>query len=170
MRSVVRARVAQAIEDNITRPVFFAVVLPPLVLWDWWQRRKMEQQPKTLEEAVVWLKNQLGAECAQLMELSEKDFASIHHSVGRRVRNELKLWDDPHPPLWHYFVNELKIDHPDDMSGLIMTTLHRHLNGKPLDIEAQVCKYHEYWAAFAGRNRCTFVPRRSWLLLPLRRS
>lgn len=114
----------------------------------------MDQQPKTLEEAVVWLEHRLVESPEALAEYRaapEDALAMYHHGLGRKVRNELKLWEEPHSPLWHHFVNELKIDHPDDMSSLIMTTLHRHLNGKLLDIAAQCCKFHEYWAAFSDR-------------------
>jgi hypothetical protein len=154
-RKDVLARVVREVEDRLYRPLFFAVVIPPALVWDWWTRRKMEQQPKTLEEAVEWLKQRLAGErqlLSEFMRAPERDMAVFHHGLGRKVRNELHLWDDPKPPLWHHFVDELNIDHPDDMSGLIMTTLHRHLNGRPLDIAAQCCRYHEYWAAFADRN------------------
>ena len=107
------------------------------------------------EVAVKVLPEQLAENPEALAEYrasAEDALAMYHHGLGRKVRNELKLWEEPHPPLWHHFVEELKIDHPDDMSSLIMTTLHRHLNGKPLDIAAQVCKFHEYWAAFSVRT------------------
>lgn len=150
----VLARVVREVEDRLYRPLFFAAVIPPALVWDWWTRRKMDQQPKTLEEAVAWLERELDpGDLRTFRSAPERDLARFHHNLGRGIRNRLNLWDDPKPPLWHHFVDELKIDHPDDMSGLIMTTLHRHLNGKPLDIAAQVCKYHEYWAAFAVHNQ-----------------
>ena len=150
----VRTKLAESFENRITRPVFFLVVLPPLIVWDWWMRDKevlpeplhkeryfglKPRQPRTLEEAVRWLEHQLGDMCAELKRAPEEGLSALHHSIGRHVRNELK------------------IDHPDDMSGLILTTLHRHLNGKPLDIEAQVCKYHEYWACYADQNRAVVI-------------
>lgn len=39
-RRSVFERVREAFEDRIYRPVFFAVVLPPILVWDWWQHRK----------------------------------------------------------------------------------------------------------------------------------
>ena len=58
--------------------------------------------------------------------------ATTHHSVGRWIRNQWGLWQGS--PLKEYFL-ELGVEHPDDMSGIIIRCFHRHLNGKPLDIE-----------------------------------
>jgi len=66
-----------------------------------------------------------------------------HNSLGRWLRNNWGLWKRE-GPLYEWFVC-LGLHHPDDMSGLILTSFWRHLNGKPLDIDSQVASYQKYW-------------------------
>lgn len=61
--------------------------------------------------------------------------ASTHHSVGRWIRNEWGLWTGSQ--LKDYFINK-GLQHPDDMSWIIIRAFHRHLNGLPLDIENEI--------------------------------
>ena len=61
--------------------------------------------------------------------------AETHHSVGLWIRNEWGLWKGS--PLKDYFI-QLGVTHPDDMSGIIIRCLHRHLNNKPLNLEEDV--------------------------------
>lgn len=63
---------------------------------------------------------------------------STHHSVGKWVRNEWGLWSGS--KLKDYFVN-LGVDHPDHMSGIIVLSFHRYLNGKPIELEKQIEDY-----------------------------
>jgi hypothetical protein len=37
------------------------------------------------------------------------------------------------------------IYHPDDMSGIILTSYHRYLNGQDIALEAQIKSYQDYW-------------------------
>lgn len=65
-----------------------------------------------------------------------------HHSLGRWLRNRWGLWSESDLKSW--FVAR-GIWHADDMSGIIMTSLHRALNGRPVDFDAQVQFFKEYW-------------------------
>lgn len=58
------------------------------------------------------------------------------------MRNNWGLWSGSR--LAKYF-NEMGIFHPDDMSGIILTSFHRHLNGKDLQLDQQIKYYQEYW-------------------------
>lgn len=109
--------------------------------------------PRNLEEAVAWLEAWLAnhASLLEFRDTPEEKLFRYHHGLGREVRNRFRLWHQERPALWHWFDSELKIDHPDDMSSIIITSLHRRLNGKPLDVAAQVCRFHEYWAAYSSR-------------------
>jgi hypothetical protein len=55
--------------------------------------------------------------------------------MGLTIRNCWGLWG--HSRLAKYF-NELGIDHPDDMSGIILTSLWRELNHLPMDLAGQI--------------------------------
>lgn len=100
-------------------------------------------EPKNLEEAMTWLAENL-RELGEFRTLPE-DQATFSVS-GRAVRNKLRLWQQPRPPIWHFFNDTYKTDHPDDISSIIVTSLHRKLNQRPLDVAAQVCRCHEHWA------------------------
>lgn len=76
--------------------------------------------------------------------MPEDDFsASAHHGFGRWIRNNWELWKGSRLSL--YFNNVLLITHPDDMSGIILDSYHRYLNGKELKLKEQVKYYHDYW-------------------------
>ena len=66
-----------------------------------------------------------------------------HHGIGRTLRNELGLWEKNE--IVDYF-HSLGIKHADDMSGIIMTSLHRRLNGREIAMDGQVEDYMEFWA------------------------
>ena len=74
---------------------------------------------------------------------SEDEFsAKVHLGFGMWMRNNWQLWRGSR--FTKYF-NELGIYHPDDMSGIILKSYHRHLNDKKTRLEEQVKYYQEYW-------------------------
>ena len=76
--------------------------------------------------------------------LTEEEFSSrFHHGFGMWIRNNWQLWGGSR--LSKYF-NDLGIHHPDDMSGIILTSYHRHLKNKEIELDNQVKYYQEYWA------------------------
>ena len=58
------------------------------------------------------------------------------------MRNDWGLWGGS--PLARYF-NRLGVFHPDDISGIILTSFWRHLNGRPIKLDEQVKHYQDYW-------------------------
>lgn len=54
----------------------------------------------------------------------------LHFGFGMWIRNNWGLWRDS--KLKHYFLDK-GVGHPDDMSSIILTSYHRHLNNKPTD-------------------------------------
>jgi len=84
-----------------------------------------------IQQMVKW-----GGEIDQFKKKNEDDaVASTHHSVGKWIRNEWGLWTGSQ--LKDYFVNK-GLNHPDDMSGVIIRAFHRYLNGLPLDVENEI--------------------------------
>ena len=99
--------------------------------------------PKDLEDAFVELKKMLSSALLDEIRLkSEKDMILYHHGFGTWLRNNWGLWASSR--LAQYF-NQLGINHPDDMSGIILTSFWRHLHSKPVGLEEQVESYKEYW-------------------------
>ena len=74
----------------------------------------------------------------------EKWIAKTHHSIGRQIRNDWKLWVGSKLSKWF---NEIGIDHPDDMSGIILTTYYRKIHDLPRKLGEQIQHYIEYWQA-----------------------
>lgn len=99
--------------------------------------------PKDLEECFIELKKMLSSEeLEEFKNKEEKDVVSYHHSLGRWIRNNWGLWSESR--LVKYF-NSIGINHPDDMSGIILDSFYRHLNNKDIRLAEQVKYYQEYW-------------------------
>jgi hypothetical protein len=75
--------------------------------------------------------------------MEEEEFtANAHFGFGMWMRNNWKLWGGSR--LSKYFT-DLGIFHPDDMSGIILTSYHRHLKGKEIKLEEQIKSYKDFW-------------------------
>ena len=93
---------------------------------------------KTIEEAGS--QNDLN----EFKKCPEDKLSRYHHGLGRYLRNTLGLWNEK-SDIKKYFNDELGILHPDDMSGIILVSFHRHINDKPLELEKQAQFYKDYW-------------------------
>jgi Ankyrin repeats (3 copies) len=99
--------------------------------------------PKDLDDAFIELQKMLDPRfLAEFRSGTEKELARYHFGLGMWMRNNWGLWKASR--LADYF-ERLDIHHPDDMSAIIMTSLHRHLNGKPIKLDEQVGYYQAYW-------------------------
>lgn len=99
--------------------------------------------PINLEDCFAVLTRELVPEDITFIKQNEDNVILLHHSLGQYLRNKWGLWED-HSDLKTYF-QELGLFHPDDMSGLILRSFHRHLNNKPLEIEIQIKSYQDFW-------------------------
>ncbi len=102
--------------------------------------------PKDLLECFDELKKWGENDPQELIEFKstpEKEIRGIyHHTLGREIRNEWGLWRKS--DLYKYF-ETMGLHHPDDMSGVILLSFHRHLNGKDLQLAEQILEYKNYW-------------------------
>lgn len=100
--------------------------------------------PRDLEACFLEMRQMLTAELVrEFQALPEGDAVAHHHfGLGMWMRNRWGLWNDS--PLAKYF-NALGIEHPDDMSGIILTSFHRQLHGRNIAIDEQVRFCQEYW-------------------------
>ncbi len=102
---------------------------------------------KELQEVIDNISKDLeeGGKLTEFKGLKEKELNGYHFTFGMAIRNNLKLWaKEEKTDLVKYF-NSKGIEHPDDMSGIIMTSMHRHVNGKDIELDTQIKKYIEYW-------------------------
>jgi hypothetical protein len=110
--------------------------------------KKLKGKPTTLEETYIYLDQIFNDTDKYCFLTLPEDIATsrLHHSLGMWIRNNWGLWRNS--KLKQYFLNN-GIFHPDDMSGIILTSYHRYLNGKTIDLEEQIKKYQDF---YNGRN------------------
>ncbi len=108
---------------------------------------RMKRVPRNLEECFPILAANLGTALEEFKQMKEcgEFIAGTHFTLGQCIRNEWNLWDE-NSDLHKWFLKEHGIFHPDDMSGIIITSFHRKLNGKPIDLEKQLKFYKDFWA------------------------
>jgi hypothetical protein len=105
-------------------------------------KKKIAKSPKNLDEALEWLNINLSRKAIeQIRETTD----GCHFGLGTNLRNEWGLWYNS--PLAQYF-NSIGIHHADDMSGIILESYHRLLNGLSIDLDEQVKSYKEYWEKY----------------------
>ncbi len=99
--------------------------------------------PKDLYDSINHLKKLLKAE--QVLDMkngTEDDMIKYHFGLGMWMRNNWGLWAGSGLSDWF---NSIGIFHPDDMSGIILDSLWRDLNGEKLQLEEQIKYYKDYW-------------------------
>lgn len=75
---------------------------------------------------------------------------SLHHSLGTWIRNNWGLWKQD-TELYNT-LKRMGLWHADDMSGVIITSYHRKINGKELNIKEQIQHYTDYWKEYEKTN------------------
>lgn len=105
----------------------------------------VNKPPKDINEAVAYFeKHWSDNEKDEFKNKSEKKAViGEHFAVGMWIRNEW-IRGEQDTTLTNQFI-ALGIHHPDDMSSIILTSLHRKLNNKPLDIGGQIEFHKAYW-------------------------
>lgn len=100
--------------------------------------------PPTLDDAIRWLVAALDPSDLEYLKSHPEDAATgLHFTVGMGLRNRWALWHGS--VLAEWFKTHHQIVHADDMSSILLTTLHREVNGKPWNIDEQVEYYKNYW-------------------------
>jgi len=101
--------------------------------------------PKNLNECYNELNSMLDKKrIDKIKTISEKEFSTdSHFGMGLWIRNNWGLWKVSR---LHLFFKANGIFHPDDMSGIILTSYHRNLKGTEVQLEKQIKYYQEYWA------------------------
>ena len=99
--------------------------------------------PRDLDDCFVQLKTLLKPEDVEAMKSgTEADMSQYHFGLGMWVRNNWGLWGGSRLAKWF---NALGIEHPDDMSAIILDSFWRHLNDQPIKMAEQVTYYKQYW-------------------------
>ena len=99
-----------------------------------------KEKPKNLTECLQMLDKTLKKEDKDYIKTLTEDefFMESHFTIGMGIRNE---WiRSGNPELVTFFLDQ-GVKHPDDMSAMILTSYHRHLLGKEIDLEGQISAY-----------------------------
>jgi hypothetical protein len=107
-------------------------------------KKELDYKPVNLEEAVKQLvKIHDDTTKQEIREMSEDEFlGGAHMGPGMWMRNNWGLWKGKE--LATYF-NSNGIYHPDDMSGIILSSYYRELLGQDWKVDEQVQEYQQYW-------------------------
>jgi hypothetical protein len=98
--------------------------------------------PATLDEAFDVLERGLPRDFINRLYASESDVTiELQDTLGRWMRQHWGLWTGS--PLAEH-LRAQGLDHPDDMSGVILTSFWRRLHFQPLRVEAQVRWYQAF--------------------------
>lgn len=100
--------------------------------------------PKNLNECYNELNSMLDKKLIkEIKNKTETEFTTgSHFGMGLWIRNNWGLWKGSR---LYIFFKTNGIFHPDDMSGIILTSYHRKLNGIDIELEKQIKYYQDYW-------------------------
>lgn len=105
----------------------------------------VDDLPKTLDETYTFLeKEKFDGLKEWLEEDVQKALGIAHHGLGTWIRNNLKLWEEK-SNLKKWFVENYFLDHPDDISSMILINFHQRKNGIIPDLNKESEKYHKHW-------------------------
>ena len=108
------------------------------------KKYKEDYIPKNLKDAIEYL-NCVWSESDKTEFKNTEDDAvtELHFGTGMGIRNDWELWKGKNR-ISRFFKSK-GISHPDDMSSIILTSFHRELNDKPIDLVSQIKNYKSYW-------------------------
>lgn len=99
-------------------------------------------KPKDLHECFLFLDGLLIQEDKNSLKNKTIDLVSLHHSLGRYIRNKWGLWEESF--LFKWF-GTIGVEHADDMSAIILESYVKYLRGEDLELEKQIEKYQKFW-------------------------
>jgi hypothetical protein len=98
--------------------------------------------PEDLDDCFAELERILGSEdITKLKNTAEDKLHRYHYSIGKSLRNKWGLWKGSRLSEWF---QEKGINHPDDMSDIIIVSYWRHLNSRPVRLNEQIEYYKAY--------------------------
>jgi hypothetical protein len=101
--------------------------------------------PKNLDEAILYLQEKWAKNEIDTFKDKPEQYAvaELGFGAGMWIRNNW-VYGNRNKALRKYF-DSLGIHHPDDISAIILTSLHRTLNQKDIELDKQVQSCKSYW-------------------------
>ncbi len=108
--------------------------------------------PRDLDEAIEYFEcNWSDSSLTEFKNKEEREAVTpLHFGTGLYIRNNWGLWSG-RSDLAKYF-SKLGVFHADDRSGIILTSLYRHVNNKEIRLNEQVEFCKAYWARSEKRE------------------
>lgn len=106
-----------------------------------------DKVPSSIEQAVDMIVDTLDDEDRETIK-NMNSSSSVHHFVGRFLRNSWSLWKND-TPLKRDAVATYGIAHADDISGLILEWVWCRVRGVEFDPHAHAATYHKHWGGKA---------------------
>ncbi len=104
---------------------------------------KLADEVKNLDDAMQYIIDNISPEnLTEFASGSEDSIHGYHFGFGMSMRNGFGLWGDSDLAKWF---KSNGILHADDMSGIILTSLHRKVNNKPIELNKQINSYRVFW-------------------------
>jgi len=103
--------------------------------------------PSTVKAAVDILVARMDDDDKKHIRTLKDKGASVHHTIGRFVRNSWSLWE-PDSPLKRDAVNTYWIAHADDISGLIMAWVWAEVRNEEFDPHKECERFHKHWNGY----------------------
>jgi len=102
--------------------------------------------PRTLDETIMVLDNmKIDDRDEWLKEPADKILGISHSGLGMWIRNNWGLWAEKPNELKQWFIDNYFIDHPDDISSMILVNYHQVKNGSIPNLNKEANKYHKHW-------------------------
>lgn len=74
----------------------------------------------------------------------------LHYGLGKWIRNNWGLWEGNSTIF--KVLSSMHLWHADDMSTLILTSYHRHINDIPLGLKKQIDHFLGHWKDYEQTN------------------
>lgn len=98
--------------------------------------------PADLDDALRALDGLLAEEArAWFRQVREEDLVEEHLGLALTLRNRWGLWGRSRLAGWFHGIG---IDHPDDMSGIVVASYWRRVHGHPIDLAGQVGRFRKH--------------------------
>lgn len=105
--------------------------------------------PLNLEDCLLQLDKILDDSTKTSIKMPQEEMASYHFGIGRWLRSHWNLWSGSRLQQWF---EKQGVDHPDNMSGIILSVYQEYLRDKNLDINClfsdisrEIQKEMEHW-------------------------
>lgn len=108
----------------------------------------MGTPPATLTEATKRGIDLLNEHAPGIFEDTTEDMfvGSLHHGFGQHMRNYWGLWSQD-SGVYKEINKQFKLEHADDISGIILRSIYRTKKGQPLELAELALSFHKHWEA-----------------------